>query len=421
MTTQEIAEFDKKYIINTYGPRPIAIIRGKGTRVWDADGKEYLDLFSGIGVNLLGHGHPKVIVAIKEQAGKLIHASNLYYAEPQVRLAKLLSEKSFGGKCFFCNSGAEANEAAIKLVRKYMKKNEKRNTSYECCKRTKNEKYEIITMENSFHGRTLATLSATGQTKFQKGFEPLPAGFKYVPLNDLPAAKEAVDEKTAAFMVEPIQGEGGDRIASDEYLVFLRKLCDEKGLLLIFDEVQCGLGRTGKLFAYEHSGTTPDIMTLAKPLGGGFPLGVMIVREEVAAAFEPGNHASTFGGNPVACAAGVAVLETIFEDNLLEKAERVGSYLLEKLMTLKEKYPFVRDVRGRGLMVGIELDPIRDKSVTGLDFEGKEIAEKCIEQGLLINCTAGNFIRFLPPLTVTEEEIDEGVHILDSVLGSAKK
>ncbi len=405
MTTKEIAEFDKKYIINTYGQRPIAIVRGKGTRVWDADGKEYLDLFSGIGVNLLGHGYPKVIAAIKEQAGKLIHTSNLYYAEPQVKLAKLLSDNSFGGKCFFCNSGAEANEAAIKLVRKYMKKN---------------GKYEIITMENSFHGRTLATLSATGQTKFQKGFEPLPSGFKYVPFNGLDAAKEAVDEKTAAIMVEPIQGEGGDRIASDEYLVSLRKLCDEKGLVLIFDEVQCGLGRTGKLFAYEHSGATPDIMTLAKPLGGGFPLGVMIVREEVAAAFEPGNHASTFGGNPVACAAGVAVLETIFEDNLLEKAERMGSYLLEKLMTLKEKYPFVRDVRGRGLMVGIELDPITDKSLTGLDFEGKEIANKCIERGLLINCTAGTFIRFLPPLTVTEEEIEEGVDVLDSVLGEKR-
>lgn len=394
MNTEEIAGFDKTYIINTYGPRPVAIVRGKGTRVWDADGKEYLDLFSGIGVNLLGHGHPRVIAAIKEQVGKLIHASNLYYAEPQVKLAKLLSEKSFGGKCFFCNSGAEANEAAIKLVRKYMKKN---------------EKYEIITMENSFHGRTLATLSATGQTKHQKDFEPLPSGFKYIPLNDVPAAKQAVGEKTAAFMVEPIQGEGGDRIASDEYSVSLRKLCDEKGLLLIFDEVQCGLGRTGKLFAYQHSGVEPDIMTLAKPLGGGLPLGAMIAKEEVSAAFEPGNHASTFGGNPVACAAGVAVIETVFEGNLLERAEKVGNYLTERLTALKEKYPFVRGVRGRGLMVGIELD-----------FEGKEVANKCIERGLLINCTAGTFIRFLPPLTVTEEEIEEGVHILDSVLGEKK-
>ena len=401
MNTEEIAEFDKKYIINTYGQRPVAISRGKGTRVWDADGKEYLDLFSGIGVNLLGHGHPKVIAAIKEQAGKLIHASNLYYVGPQVRLAKLLSENSFAGKCFFCNSGAEANEAAIKLVRKYMKKNEER--------RTKNEKYEIITMENSFHGRTLETLAATGQTKYQKGFEPLPSGFKYVPINDVPAAKEAVDEKTAAFMLEPIQGEGGDRIASDEYLVSLRKLCDEKGLLLIFDEVQCGLGRTGKLFACQHSGVEPDIMTLAKPLGGGFPLGTMIAREEVAASFEPGNHASTFGGNPVACAAGVAVMETIFEDNLLEKAETMGSYLQKKLMALKEKYSFIKDVRGRGLMVGIELD-----------FEGKEVANKCIERGLLINCTSDTFIRFLPPLTVTEEEIDEGLNILDSVLGEKR-
>ncbi|MCD5401350.1 acetylornithine transaminase [candidate division NPL-UPA2 bacterium] len=392
MDTKEIIESDKKFIINTYGERPLALVRGKGTKVWDTEGKEYLDLFSGIGVNLLGHGHPQVIAAIKEQAEKLIHASNLYYTEPQVKLAKLLSENSFGGKCFFSNSGAEANEAAIKLARKYAKQRQ-------------GERYEIITARGSFHGRTLATLSATAQARYQKGFEPLPRGFKYVPFNDIEAVKQAVNDKSCALMLEPIQGEGGDHVASGEYLTSLRKLSDEHGLLLIFDEVQCGLGRTGKLFAYQHAGVEPDIMTLAKPLGGGLPLGAMLAREEVAAAFQPGNHASTFGGNPVACAAGVAVMETLLEENLLKNAVDVGNYLQQRLQELKQRYSFIVEVRGRGLMSGIELN-----------FAGKEVVRKCLERGLLINCTAETFIRFLPPLIVTREEIEEGVAILDSVL-----
>ncbi len=410
MDIQEIREMDKKFIVNTYGERPLALVKGEGTRVWDTEGKVYLDLFSGIGVNLLGYGHPKVVSAIREQAEKLIHVSNLYYTEPQVKLARLLSENSFGGKCFFANSGAEANEAAIKLARKYAKRQRTDDRGQTTEDRRQNDRYEIITAEGSFHGRTLVTLSATGQAKYQKGFEPLPAGFRYVPFNDIEAAEQAVNEKSCAIMLEPLQGEGGDHIASEEYLIALRKLSDKHGLLLIFDEVQCGLGRTGKLFAYQHAGVEPDIMTLAKPLGGGLPLGAMLAGEEAAAAFQPGNHASTFGGNPVACAAGVAVMETLFEENLVQKAGEVGNYLLQKLRGLQQKYSFIVEVRGRGLMSGIDLN-----------FEGKEVARKCLERGLLINCTAETFIRFLPPLTVTREEIDEGVAILDAVLKEKKE
>jgi len=352
-----------------------------------------------------------VVAAIREQVEKLIHVSNLYYTEPQVKLARLLSENSFGGKCFFSNSGAEANEAAIKLARKYAKREKAED-------RKQNERHEIITAKGSFHGRTLATLSATGQTKYQKGFEPLPVGFRYVPFNDIEAIKQAVNDKSCAIMLEPIQGEGGDHIASGEYLTALRKLSDEHGLLLIFDEVQCGLGRTGKLFAYQHSGVKPDIMTLAKPLGGGLPLGAMLAGEEVAASFQPGNHASTFGGNPVACAAGVAVietlleedLETLLEEDLMQKAEEIGNYLLQELRELQQKYNFIVEVRGKGLMSGMDLS-----------FAGKDIARKCLERGLLINCTAETFIRFLPPLIVTRKDIDEGIAVLDSVFKEEKR
>ncbi|MCD5397822.1 aspartate aminotransferase family protein [candidate division NPL-UPA2 bacterium] len=398
MNTKEIKELDKKFIINTYGERPLALVRGKGARVWDAEGRGHLDLFSGIGVNLLGYGHPQVLAAIREQIEKLVHVSNLYYTEPQVKLARLLSENSFGGKCFFSNSGAEANEAAIKLARKYAQGQRAEGGGQK-------GRYEIITARGSFHGRTLATLSATGQAKYQKGFDPLPDGFKYIPFNDIEAAREAINDKSCALMLEPIQGEGGDHIASRDYLTSLKELSDKHGFLLIFDEVQCGLGRAGKLFAYQHTGVEPDIMTLAKPLGGGLPLGAMLAREEVAAAFQPGDHASTFGGNPVACAAGVAVMEAILEENLLKNAVDVGNYLQQRLQELKQKYSFIREVRGRGLMSGIELN-----------FAGKEVARECLERGLLINCTAETFVRFLPPLIITREEIDEGMAILDSVL-----
>lgn len=391
MNTEQIAKLDGKCIINTYGERPLLIARGRGMRVWDGEGKEYLDFFSGIGVNILGHCHQNIISAIKKQSEEFIHISNLYYNEPQVRLAELLTER-FDGKCFFANSGAEANEAAIKLVRKYHKE------------AGHSGRYKIITMENSFHGRTLAALAATGQRKHHNGFDPLPSGFKYVPFNDIDAVSQAIDEEVAAVIIEPIQGEGGDNVAADDYLHFLRRLCDKKEIVLIFDEVQCGLGRTGEFFAYEHAGIVPDILTLAKPLGGGLPLGAMLARDKFAGAFSPGNHASTFGGNPVACAAGIAVIETIMEENLLENAAVMGDYLFRKLNLLKEENPFIAEIRGRGLMIGMELT-----------LGGAEIVSQCLENGLLINCTAGNFVRFLPALIVTRDEIDEAVSILSSV------
>ena len=397
MSIEQLARADKKCIINTYGERPLLIVKGCGMRLWDDKGKEYLDFFSGIGVNLLGHCHPNIVSAIKKQSEEFIHTSNLYYIEPQVRLAGLL-RKRFEGKCFFANSGAEANEAAIKLTRKYYKEAGLPG------------KYKIITMEGSFHGRTLATLAATGQRKYHNGFGPLPSGFKYVPFNDISAISQAMDEEVAAVMIEPVQGEGGDNVATDDYLRSLRKLCDERKVILIFDEVQCGLGRTGKFFAYEHAGVVPDVLTLAKPLGGGLPLGVMLARDKIASAFSPGNHASTFGGNPVACAAGIAVIKTIMEENLLENAATMGDYLFKKLSFLKEKNPFITEVRGRGLMVGMELT-----------FDGAEIVTHCLRNGLLINCTAGNFIRFLPALIVTRDEIDEAVSILDSVFRKLNK
>ncbi|MBT9131883.1 aspartate aminotransferase family protein [candidate division NPL-UPA2 bacterium Unc8] len=394
MYTKEIIELDKKFIINTYGERSLLIVRGRGMQVWDAEGKEYLDFFSGIGVNILGHCHPGIISAIKEQSEKFIHISNLYYNEPQVRLAELLTER-FNGKCFFTNSGAEANEAAIKLVRKY----------YQGLSRACKKRYKIITMKDSFHGRTLASLAATGQRKHQNGFSPLPSGFKYVPLNDIDAVSAAIDEETAAVMVEPIQGEGGNNVASNDYLHFLRMLCNKERIILIFDEIQCGLGRTGEFFAYEHAGVIPDILTLAKPIGGGLPLGAMLARDEIANAFLPGNHASTFGGNPVSCAAGVALIETIMKENLLENAIVMGDYLFKKLNLLKEKNPFIVEIRGRKLMIGMELA-----------FGGMEVVRQCLLNGLLINCTAENFIRFLPPLIITRNEIDKALSILGPIL-----
>ena len=394
MTSKEIAELSGKFLMNTYGERVAAFVRGKGTRVWDAEGKEYLDLIAGIAVSTLGHCHPKVVERIVKQAETLIHVSNLYYTLPQIELAKVLVENSFAEKVFFSNSGAEANEAAIKLSRKS-----------DSCDDGKPGRYEIITMEGSFHGRTLATLTATGQEKIKAGFGPLVSGFKCVPFNDLGAVEKAVGDETIAIMVEPVQGEGGDRVAEKEYIIGLREMCDRRDLLLIFDEVQCGLGRTGKLFAYEHYGITPDIMTLAKPVGGGLPLGVTLATEKVAQVFQPGSHASTFGGNPVACSAGVATLKVILEENLVERAHVLGDYLVNKLCELRRKHPAIIDVRGKGLMVGIELSS-----------PCKEIVKQCVLKGVLLNCTAETFIRFLPPLIVTEEEIDTGIAVLDEVL-----
>jgi predicted acetylornithine/succinylornithine family transaminase len=386
--TNEIACLSSNYLMNTYGERTISIVRGEGTKVWDSAGKEYLDLIAGIAVSTLGHCHPEVVDAIREQAGILIHASNLYNVGPQAELGKKLIENSFADKVFFCNSGAEANEAAIKLSRKFG-----------------SGKYEIIVMEGSFHGRTIATITATGQEKIKKGFAPFLPGFKHVPFNDLDAVEKAIGNETIAVMVEPVQGESGIRAAEAEFIAGLRRLCDERKMLLILDEIQCGLGRTGKLFAYEHYGIEPDIMTLAKPIGGGLPLGAALATGRVSEVFTPGSHASTFGGNPVACSAGIATLEVILKENLVERAETTGKYLFEKLCRLKEKHKLVSDVRGKGLMAGIELN-----------IPCQEIVKECAMRGVLLNCTAETVIRFLPPLIVTEEEIDAGLRVLDEVL-----
>ena len=392
LNTQEIINLTGKYVANTYNRFPIAITKGKGCRVWDADGKEYLDFVAGLAVCNLGHCHPKVVKAIQGQAEKLIHISNLYYIEPQAQLAELLCKNSFAQKAFFCNSGAEANEAAIKLIRKYFKdKNE--------------DKFQIITMEQSFHGRTMATLAATGQKKFQQGFEPLLEKFIYVPFDNVGAVADAITSQTAAVMVEPIQGEGGVNIPSDNYLKELKALCKGKGLLLIFDEVQVGMGRTGKLFAYEHYDVTPDIMTLAKGLAGGVAIGAMLATDEVAKSFVPGTHASTFGGNPLVTAAGIAAIKAVLEEGMLENCRKVGNYLIKRLEGLKAKYSFIKEVRGKGLIIGMELN-----------ISGANIVKGCMEKGVLINCTSDKILRFIPPLVVTENEVDEMLMILEGVL-----
>ncbi|HJX09815.1 MAG TPA: aspartate aminotransferase family protein, partial [Candidatus Binatia bacterium] len=324
MNNRQIARLTDKYVANTYARYPIALVRGKGARVWDADGKEYLDFLAGIAVNGLGHCHPAVVRAIERQAKKLLHVSNLYHIQPQAELARELCRHSFADRVFFCNSGAEANEAALKLVRRYGGEH-------------LGGRYEILTAHNSFHGRTLATLTATGQEKVRAGYDPLPVGFRQIPFNDLGAAEAAIDEsKTAGILVEPIQGEGGINVADQSYMRGLRELCDRRGLLLIFDEVQTGMGRTGKLFGYEHFGVQPDIMTLAKALGGGLPLGAMLAREDVAKSFGPGSHASTFGGNPLVCSAGLAVMKTLLQGGALRNCVKMGKILTQGLEQLKE-------------------------------------------------------------------------------------
>jgi predicted acetylornithine/succinylornithine family transaminase len=395
MEMKKIIEEASHYVMHTYNRFPVVFKKGRGMKIWSVDGKEYLDFVGGIAVNILGHCHEKVVIAIQKQAQRLLHVSNLYHIEQQTRLAKLLCSNSFADKAFFCNSGAEANEAAIKLARKYSKEHYGGN------------KFEIITAYNSFHGRTLATVTATGQEKFQKGFEPLMPGFSYVAFNNIEALKHAVSDKTCAVMLEPIQGEGGVRVPSDGYLKEVRRICNESGVLLIFDEVQTGMGRTGKLFAYEHYGIEPDIMTLAKGLGGGMAIGAMLAKDNVAASFQPGNHASTFGGNPLACAAAIAALETILDDGiLLDNAIRMSSYMFERLEQLKEAYPEkIIDIRGKGLLIAMELT--RD---------GAPIVKLCMEKGLLINCTAGNVLRFMPALIVDKKDIDMLIDVLDEAL-----
>jgi len=393
LTTLEIKEMANKYLINNYGERMIALVRGEGAYVWDADGKKYLDFVAGIATNNVGHCHPNVVKAITEQAKTLIHVSNLYYIEPQVKLAKRLVELSFADKCFFCNSGAEANEAAIKVTRKYSKEN------------VGEGKFEIITMHKSFHGRTMTTITATGQPKYHKGFEPLSPGFIYAEFNDLKDVKAKITDNTCAIMVEPIQVEGGINIPSDDYLTGLRNLCNEKNLLLIFDEVQTAMGRTGKFFGYETFGVEPDIITMAKALGGGVPIGCMATKSHIAESLTPGSHASTFGGNPLVCSAALASINTIVDDKLAENAQRMGKYLMQKLLSLKEKFSMIKDVRGRGLVIGVELG-----------IEGKELVNQAIKSGLILNCIGTNVIRFVPPLIINESHVDEAMAIFEKVL-----
>ncbi len=395
MDTKTLLDWSSRYHVTTYARAPICLVRGEGVRVWDSEGREYLDFTSGIAVVALGHCHPRVTGAIQEAAATLIHASNLFHTAPQIHLAKLLCEHSFGDRAFFCNSGAEANEAAIKLVRKYAREH------------LSSDRYEIIATWNSFHGRTLATLTATGQEKYRHGFEPLMPGFKHVPYNDLRAMERAVDNRTAAILVEPIQGEGGVKVPDDDYLPGLRKLCDEAGALLILDEVQTGMGRTGTLWAYQHWGVEPDVMTLAKALANGIPIGAMLAREPVARALTPGSHGSTFGGTPFVASVALATLTTLLEEKLPERAARVGQHLLTGLLSLKAKHPVIREVRGKGLLLGVELTRPAAQVVTA-----------CREAGLLILTAGETVVRLTPPLIVDEAACDRALALLDSVLGA---
>jgi len=392
MTTQETIELFDKYVIANYGRLPRVITKGEGCYLYDADGNKILDMFPGWAVSAIGHCHPKVVEALRKQAGELLHIDNTFYSEPQGRLAKLLSERAFGGKCFFCNSGAEANEAALKLARLH----------------TSEEKYKFITAEGSFHGRTFATMTATAQPKHHEGLLPLLPGFVYVPFNDVEALEKAFSDEVAGVMVEPIQGEGGINLGDAEYLRAIRRLCDENGAVLIFDEVTTGIGRTGKWFAYQHYDVEPDIITMAKALGGGTAIGAMMAKEEVAASLVPGKHATTFGGNALVCAAAVAVIEAIEAENLLENANLLGRYTMDKLETLKQKHSIIDSVRGVGLMIGVQLS-----------ISGAEIVDKCLENGLRINCTQGTILRFMPPMIATKAQINQAIEILDNVLSDS--
>jgi acetylornithine/N-succinyldiaminopimelate aminotransferase len=397
MITSDILADSQKYVMNTYGRQPLVLVKGRGTRVFDSDGREYIDFVSGVAVCNLGHCHPRVVVALQKQAQRLIHVSNHYHNEPQINLAKALVQHSFADKVFFCNSGTEAVEAAIKLARRYAREV------------LKEDRYEIVTMQGSFHGRTMGALAATAQDRFHKGFEPVPPGFRYVPFDDVPAVEEVINKQTCAVLVEPVQGEGGVNVPSDGYLKSLRELCDRNGILLMLDEIQTGMGRTGRLFAYEHADVTPDVAALAKGLGAGMPIGALLATEKAARALPPGSHGSTFGGNPLACATALASLEALIEDNIIIPAvESLGEYFLEGLRGLQKKYSFVKDVRGKGLLVGMELD-----------FSGKDVVTSCLREGLLINCTMDTVLRFMPPLIIVEEEIDKLLQALDGIF--AKK
>jgi len=393
MNTQDVIKLFDQYVIANYGRLPRVIDRGQGSYIYDTDGNKILDMFPGWAVSGIGHCHPKVVKAIQKQAEILLHMDNTFYTELQGKLAKLLSERAFGGKSFFCNSGAEANEAALKLARIHTPKG----------------KYKYITATGSFHGRTFGAMTATAQPKKFENFQPVVPGFVYVPFNDIDALEKAFDGEVAAVMIEPIQGEGGINVASKEYMQAIRRLCDKNQAVMILDEVQTGMGRTGKWFGYQHYDVVPDIITLAKALGGGVAIGAMMAKPNVAASLVPGTHASTFGGNCLACAAGIAVIEAVEEENLLENATKLGQYAADKLNQLKSKHSIIDHIRGKGLMLGIQL-----KS------PGAKIVSSCLDKGLRINCTQDTVLRFMPAMNVTAKQIDEAVKILDNVLGEVK-
>ena len=394
MDLQTVTELSNKYLMQTYRRAPVAFVTGQGARVVDTEGKTYLDFVAGIAVTVLGHNHPALTAAIRAQAARLLHVSNLYYVPQQAELARWLVEHSAFARAFFCNSGAEANEAAIKLARKYGRSQ-------------RDGRFEIIVAEHSFHGRTLGSLAATAQPKYQHAFEPLPAGFHAVPFNDLQALEGAITDATCAVMLEPIQGEGGIHPASPDYLRGVRKVCDARGLLLILDEVQTGIGRTGRLFAYEHYGVVPDVITLAKGLGGGVPIGAMLARAHVADTLVPGDHGATFGGNPLACSAALAVVTTLEAEDLVDRAATVGTYLMKKLQELARRHSLIREVRGRGLMVAVELAT-----------EAAPVVDACRQRGLLVNAVTPTALRLVPPLIITQADVDEAVDILDAALGA---
>lgn len=393
MTTDEIRSLYDANIINTYGTRKLAMVRGEGMKLWDIDGNEYLDFFAGIAVTNVGHCHPKVTQAICDQAQTLVHVSNLHYYEVQARLAELLSKNSFADQWFFCNSGAEANEGAIKLARRYWVQQGA-------------SKPVIVSAHQSFHGRTMTTLTASGQKKLHDGFDPLMQGFKYANFNDLNDLAENITPDVGAILLEPIQGEGGIRTCDPDYLNRVKELCVEKNVLMILDEIQTGCGRTGALFAYEHTGIEPDIITLAKGLGNGVPIGALGCTERIASGFSVGSHGSTFGGNPLCSAAALATLQVILNDNLVQNAKDVGAYFVDRLQDLKSKYVCVQEVRGTGLMIGVQIDQIVGGILTSM-----------IKKGVICGSAGADVVRFLPALIVTKEQVDHVVSVFDTVLG----
>ena len=382
-------------LATTYSRMPVVFEKGAGATLWDTEGREYTDFLAGIAVCGLGHAHPAVQAALSEQAGKLLHVSNLFYTKPQVELGEWLIRHSFADRVFFCNSGAEANEAAIKLARKYFY--DKGQTG----------RYRIIAMEQSFHGRTMGSLSATGQAKIRKGFEPVLDGFEFVPFNDLEALRAKLDETVCAVLLEPIQGEGGIVCPDPDYLPAVRRMCDETGTLMMLDEIQTGMGRTGKLFAYEHAGAAPDIMTLAKALGNGLPIGAMLAREAVANAFGPGAHATTFGGTPIVAAGALAVVKTMAAEGIVAQAARTGDYFMERQQALQRRHDRIAAVRGRGLLLGLKLNE-----------EGAPLVNACLARGFVINCVQGDILRFAPPLIISTREIDALIDCLDDIFST---